>query len=122
MPIRMLSAVTPKSEGVNMVLGMRVVTGQSSRHGTIHLMSVSEGREHRLPCFDRPQEIPRFDDDLILITRSVPLPLAERLVIGMRRTGQDFHKPSRRLRTLHTEAAKPLLTHHHTENDAPWTP
>jgi len=41
------------------------------------------------------QKIPRLDDDLVLIAGAVAGALAERQIIGMRRTGQDFGEPAR---------------------------
>jgi hypothetical protein len=59
------------------------------------------------PVSNGQKEIPGLDDDLVLVAGAMAGPLAERQVVGMRRSGQDLAEPARGLRSLgHFDRAK----------------
>src|ERR1700684_381905 len=75
------------------------------RDHAVDLHAVAKCWPDRFTGLNGLEEVPRLDDDLILVAGSMPCALAEGQGVGMRGARQDLRKPARGFRPL--DAIKP---------------
>src|SRR4029079_5854114 len=76
-----------RSEGNPLALRRRA--GRGLGHAP-DFETVAEGWPYGLAGVDRSKEVPRLDDDLVLVNSSVPRSLTERKIVRMSRTSQNL--------------------------------